>query len=84
MIEQFYALLMFYQAIIDVKNAAKLRFALAQVELLKKRLGVKHVILSPDERAWLMSIGHVIDHDVKDAVGIVKWGTSGGFVTLNE
>lgn len=75
MIDRLYAFLMLFRVIIDAKNIAKLRFALAQVEILKKRLGVKYVIPSPEERAWLMDIGSTIDHDVKDAVGIVTWGS---------
>ncbi len=53
----------------------RIRFLLAQVEMLRRKLGRNRVILSPRDRAQLLSIGSELDHNVKDILGIVTHQT---------
>ncbi|QDU71019.1 hypothetical protein [Mucisphaera calidilacus] len=56
----------------SVRRDARLRFVLAQIELLKARVPGNRVILSPDERLLLLKLGSAVGHDVHDLVGIVS------------
>ena len=53
------------------RRDARIRFLLAQVEILRRKLGGNRVIPSPDDRARLLAIGQELNHDVADAIGIV-------------
>ena len=51
-----------HQMIISVK---------AQVEILRRRLGGNRVILSPDDRAWLLALGQELNYDGVDMIGLI-------------
>jgi len=50
---------------------ARMRFLIAQVEILRRKLNGNRVIPRPEDRARLLAIGRELDHDVADIVGIV-------------
>jgi hypothetical protein len=50
----------------------RLRFLLAQIELLKIRVPGNRVILSPEERLRVLKLGAVMDHHVDELVGIAS------------
>jgi len=54
------------------RRDARVRFLLAQVDILRSKLDDNRVILSPPDRARLLAIGQELGHDVKEVVGIVK------------
>ncbi len=62
------------------RRDARIRFLKAQVTILRRKLGGNRVVLSPDDRAWLLAIGAELDHPVGDIIGIVtpqtysRWG----------
>ena len=53
------------------RRDAQIRFLMAQVEILRRKLGGNRVIPSPDDRARLLAIGQELDHNVADVIGIV-------------
>jgi len=53
------------------RRDARMRFLIAQVEILRRKLGGNRVIPSPEDRARLLELGRELDHDVADIVGIV-------------
>ena len=54
------------------RRDARIRFLLAQIDILRSKLDGNRVIPSPSDRARLLAIGQELDHDVKDIIGIVK------------
>ncbi|MCA9253898.1 MAG: integrase core domain-containing protein [Phycisphaerales bacterium] len=54
------------------RRDARVRFLLAQVDILRSKLDGNRVIPSPADRSRLLAIGKELGHDVKDIVGIVK------------
>jgi len=68
---QLFALLFLLRTILDKRFAAKLRFALVQVHIMIEKYGAQRIIVSPEQRQWLLSIGAEVDHDIMDALGIV-------------
>jgi len=57
------------------RRDARVRFLVAQVEMLRRKLDRGHVILCPEDRARLLHIGSELDHDVKPILGIVTYQT---------
>ena len=53
------------------RRDARIRFLIAQVQILRRKLGGNRVIPSPDDRARLLAIGQELDHNVADVIGIV-------------
>jgi len=53
------------------RRDARIRFLVAQVEILRRKLGGNRVIPSPDDRARLLAIGAEFNHDVAGVIGIV-------------
>jgi putative transposase len=63
------------------RRDVRVRFLMAQVEILRRKLGGNRVIPSPDDRARLLAIGQELDHEVKDVIGIVTTQTYSRWVT---
>ena len=59
------------------RRDARIRFLMAQVEILRRKLGGNRVIPSPDDRARLLTIGQELDHNVADVIDIVTPQTYG-------
>ncbi len=59
----------------------RIRFLMAQVEILRRKLGGNRVVRSPDDRARLLAIGQELDHNVADVIGIVTPRTYCRWVT---
>lgn len=53
------------------RRDVRIRFLLAQVEILRRKLGGNRVIPRADDRARLLAIGQKLDHNVADVIGIV-------------
>jgi hypothetical protein len=53
------------------RRDAHVRFLMAQVEILRRKLGGNRVIPSPDDRARLLAIGAELRHRVAGVIGIV-------------
>jgi putative transposase len=53
------------------RRDARVRFLMAQVEILRRKLGGNRVIPSPDDRARLLAIGAELEHHVAGVIGIV-------------
>ncbi len=62
------------------RRDARVRFLMAQVTILRRKLGGNRVIPSPDDRAWLLAIGAELNHRVADVIGIVTPQTYGRWV----
>jgi hypothetical protein len=70
---------------LSARRNARVRFLMAQVEILRRKLGGNRVIPSPDDRARQLAIGQELDHNVADVIGIVTPQTySGGVMELRE
>jgi putative transposase len=54
------------------RRDARVRFLLAQVEILRSKIDGNRIIPSPTDRARLLAIGKELGHEVKDIVVIVK------------
>jgi len=63
------------------RRDARVRFLMAQVEILRRKLGGNRVIPSPDDRARLLAIGQELDHNVVGVIGIVTPRTYCRWVT---
>lgn len=63
------------------RRDVRVRFLMAQVEILRRKLGGNRVIPSPDDRARLMAIGQELDHNVAGIIGIVTPQTYSRWVT---
>ena len=63
------------------RRDARIRLLLAQVEILRRKLGGNRVIPSPDDRARLLAIGQELDHNVVGVIGIVTPQTYSRWVT---
>ncbi len=59
----------------QARRDARIRILLAQVEMLRRKLDRNRVILSPEDRAYLLRIGSELGHDVNDVLGIVTHQT---------
>ncbi|MFN0136999.1 MAG: hypothetical protein ACKVS9_12885 [Phycisphaerae bacterium] len=71
MLRWFYA---FVHLLIEAQSArrdARIRFLMAQVEILRRKLGGNRVISSPADRRRLLSIGAEFDHKIEGVLGIV-------------
>jgi putative transposase len=55
----------------SARRDARVRFLMAQVTILRRKLGGNWVVPSSDDRAWLLAIGAELDHRVSDVIGIV-------------
>ena len=53
------------------RRDARVRFLLAQVELMRERVPGNRVILTPEERSRLLKLGEALDHRVDDLMGVV-------------
>lgn len=56
MVHGLYVLVFLLLAFQNRRHASRDRFAMAQIAILKKKFG-HSVILSPEQRQWLLSIG---------------------------
>jgi putative transposase len=56
----------------SIRRDRQIQFLKLQVELLRAKLPVKHVILSPEDRARMLQAGAAIGHNVDDLLGIVS------------
>lgn len=63
------------------RRDVRVRFLMAQVEILRRKLGGNRVIPNPDDRARLMAIGQELDHNVAGIIGIVTPQTYSHWVT---
>ena len=71
MLRWFYA---FVHLLIEAQAArrdARIRLLMAQVEILRRKLGGNRVIPSPADRIRLLSIGAELDHKIDGVLGIV-------------
>jgi putative transposase len=57
------------------RRDARVRFLLAQIEILRSKLDGNRVIPAPADRARLLAIGKELDHDVNNIVAIVQPAT---------
>lgn len=71
MLRWLYAVLHLLFAAGAARRDARVRFLLAQVQILRRKLGGNRVIPSPDDRAWLLAVGQELGHNVADIIGIV-------------
>jgi hypothetical protein len=61
------------------RRDVRVRFLMAQIEILRRKLGGNRVIPSPDDRAKLLSIGQELDHNAlteKKTSSFIKPGSS--------
>jgi len=63
------------------RRDVRVRFLMAQIEILRRKLGGNRVIPSPDDRARLLAIGQELDHNVAGIIGIVAPQTYSRWVT---
>jgi len=63
------------------RRDARVRFLMAQVEILRRKLGGNRVIPTPDDRARLLAIGAELNHRVTGVIGIVTPQTYSRWVT---
>ena len=59
---------------------ARQQFLAAQIEILRRRLKVDHVKLSPEERRELMTLGSRFDHQIDECLLVVKPRTYRGWL----
>ena len=71
MIRWFYVALHLLVEALAARRDARIRFLMAQVDILRRKLGGNRVIPSPEDRTRLLSIGRELNHDVADVIGIV-------------
>jgi hypothetical protein len=57
---------------LSARRDARLRLAMAQLEMAKSRLAGNRVILAPEERNRLLRLGSALSHEVHDVLGIVS------------
>ena len=55
----------------SARRDARVRFLLAQVELMRERVPGNRVILTPEERSRLLKLGESLGHHVDDLMGVV-------------
>jgi hypothetical protein len=67
----FYAILHLLFESFTARRDTRVRFLMAQVTILRHKLGGNRVVLSPTDRAELLRIGNELKHEVKDVLGIV-------------
>jgi putative transposase len=71
----FYAILCLLFESFTVRRDARVRFLMAQVTILRRKLGGNRVVLGPADRAELLRIGSEIGHEVNHVLGIVTLQT---------
>ena len=54
------------------RRDARVRFLLAQITILRRKLRGNRVIVRPQDRHWLLSLGQEFGHQVKSLIGIVQ------------
>jgi len=57
------------------RRVAQIRFVKEENRILRSRISSQRLILSPQERSRLLSIGHELNHHVKDLISIVQYRT---------
>ena len=75
MVRWFYVLFNLLMEAGAARRDARVRFLIAQVEILRRKLGGNRVIPTPDDRDRLLAIGAELNHEVADIIGIVAPGT---------
>src|SRR5512141_3215657 len=71
MLRWFYAAMHLLLEAGAARRDARVRFLMAEVEVLRRKLGGNRVIPSPSDRARLLAIGQELGHKVGDIIGIV-------------
>jgi len=54
------------------RHNAQVQFLREQIRILRSRIPSERIIVSPVERAELMRLGALLDHEVKDLIHVVK------------
>jgi putative transposase len=68
-------MMMFWGLLAEAWSAhrdARVRFLMAQMEMLRDRVPGNRVILTPEERARLLKLGESVGHETDDLIGIVS------------
>ncbi len=77
-----YALLYLLIENYSTRRDAQIRFLKAEVQILRKKLNRNRIVLSPQERSQLLSIGSELGHKIKHIIGIVTYQTYRRWVQL--
>ncbi len=56
----------------STRRDARVRFLVAQIEMLRERVPGNRVIVCPEERARLIKLGGAVGHETDDLIGIVS------------
>jgi hypothetical protein len=67
--------MMLMLAALAARRDARLRLAMAQLEIAKARLAGNRVLLSHEERQRFLRLGSELNHAVHDAMGLVSVNT---------
>ena len=59
----------------SARRDAQIRFLKEENRILRSRIKRQRLILSPEERSRLLSIGRELNHHVKDLVSVVQFRT---------
>ena len=70
-----YALLYLLIENYSTRRDAQIRFLKAEVQILRKKLNRDRIVLGPQERSQLLSIGSELGHEIKHIIGIVTCQT---------
>ncbi len=68
-------MMMFWSLLAEAWSArrdARVRFLMAQIEMLRDRVPGNRVIVTPEERARLLGLGGAVGHETDDLIGIVS------------
>src|SRR5512141_1089056 len=71
MLRWFYAAMHLLLEAGAARRDARVRFLMAQIEILRRKLGGNRVIPSPADRARLLALGQELNHKVAGVIGIV-------------
>jgi putative transposase len=56
----------------SARRDARVRFLMAQIQMLRAKLPGNRVIVAPEDRRRLLKLGEAMDHQVDDLIGIVS------------
>ena len=71
MFHWFFAALHLLAESLRARRDARVRFLMAQVAILRRKLGASRVVPSPADRERLLALGRELDHDVAAVLSIV-------------
>jgi putative transposase len=68
----FYAMISLAMRWLEPRHNAQVQFLREQIRILRSRLDVERIVPTPAERAELLRIGALLDHDVAELMHIVR------------